>query len=330
VRAPGWDERALQNALEVASPQAAGIRDLWWVFFWMAVAVWALVAVFTVLALARRRRRPQYSEGPVVDAGPEPALVRVTAAAGIATALTLLGLLVASSSTGSALARAPAADAVKIRVTGQRWWWLVEYPGAPASQTVTTANEVHVPVGRDVSIELDSRDVIHSLWVPELQGKRDLIPGHPSELHFVATRPGTYRGQCAEFCGLQHAHMGLLVIAEPAERFEAWLSAQRAPAPVITPDASSELQRGQQLFLRGSCPLCHGVRGTPASGLVAPDLTHVASRAMLAAATLPNTPEHLGDWLRDPQRIKLGTLMPPQPLSAQDEKDLMAYLMSLK
>jgi cytochrome c oxidase subunit II len=325
VRAPGWDERALQNALEGASPQAQGIRDLWWVFFWMAVAVWALVAVFTVLALARRR--PRQPEAPVADAGPEPALVRVTTAAGIATALTLLGLLVASSSTGRALARAPSADAVKIRVTGQRWWWLVEYPGAPASQTVTTANEVHVPVGRDVSIELDSRDVIHSLWVPELQGKRDLIPGHPSELHFVATRSGTYRGQCAEFCGLQHAHMGLLVIAEPAEQFEAWLTAQRAPAPAVTP---GELQRGQQVFLRGSCPVCHGIRGTPASGFVAPDLTHVASRAMLGAATLPNTPEHLRDWLRDPQRVKPGTLMPPQPLSVQDEKDLMAYLVGLK
>jgi cytochrome c oxidase subunit II len=330
MSAPGWDERALQSALDVASPQAAGIRDLWWVFFWVCASVWALVVVITLLALARRRRPHDGSEAPIADAGVEPALTRVTTAAGIATALTLLALLVASGSTGSALARAPSADAVKIRVTGQRWWWLVEYPGAPPSNTVTTANEVHVPVGRDVSIELDSRDVIHSLWVPELQGKRDLIPGHPSELHFVATRPGTYRGQCAEFCGLQHAHMGLLVIAEPADRFEAWLAAQRTPAPPVTPASPGELQRGQQVFLRGSCPVCHGIRGTTASGLVAPDLTHIGSRVMLAAATLPNTPEHLGDWLRDPQRVKLGTLMPPQPLSAQDEEDLMAYLRSLK
>jgi cytochrome c oxidase subunit II len=326
MRAPGWDERALQNVLDVASPQAASIRDLWWVLFWISVAVWVGVALVTLLALARRRPRPDAAPAPVAEPGPEPVLARVTTAASIATALTLLLLLAASGSTGSALARAPSADALKIRVTGQRWWWLVEYPGAPASQTVTTANEVHVPVGRDVSIELDSRDVIHSLWVPELQGKRDLIPGHPSELHFVATRPGVYRGQCAEFCGLQHAHMGLLVVAEPPERFEAWLAAQRLPAPPAPP----ELQRGQQVFLRGSCPVCHGVRGTTASGQIAPDLTHVASRAMLGAATLPNTPEHLADWLRDPQRIKLGTLMPPQPLSAEDERELMAYLESLK
>jgi cytochrome c oxidase subunit 2 len=121
--------------------------------------------------------------------------------------------------------------------------------------------------------------------------------------------------------------MGLLVIAEPRERFEAWLAQQRAPAP---PPPPGELQRGQQVFMHGSCPVCHGVRGTTASGFVAPDLTHVGSRSTLAAATLPNSPDHLGDWLRDPQRIKLGTLMPPQPLSIQDQKDLTAYLMSLK
>jgi cytochrome c oxidase subunit II len=327
MRAPGWDELPLQNALDVASPQAASIRDLWWVFFWISAGVWLLVMLVMLWALVRRHPPGERSEAPVVDPGPQPTLSRVTTGAIVATALTLLFLLVASASTGSALARGASPDALKIRITGQRWWWLVEYPGAPPSQSVTTANEIHVPVGRDVSIELDSRDVIHSLWIPELQGKRDLIPGHPSELHFTATRAGTYRGQCAEFCGLQHAHMGLLVIAEAPERFEAWLQAQRSPAP---PQLPAEQQRGQQVFLHGTCPVCHGVRGTTAGGLVAPDLTHVGSRAMLAAATFPNTPDHLEDWLRDPQRIKLGTLMPPQPLSAQDEKDLITYLMSLK
>lgn len=327
MRAPGWDELPLQSALETASPQAGTIRDLGWVFFWVSVAVWTGVAVVTLLALLRRRPRLASSELPLIEPGPERGLVRATALATAATVVTLLALLVASGRTGSALARAPAADALEIRVTGQRWWWLVEYPGAPPSEMVTSANEIHVPVGRDVSIELDSRDVIHSLWVPGLHGKRDLIPGHPSELHFVATRPGTYRGQCAEFCGLQHAHMGLLVIAEPPDRFEAWLSAQRSPA---TTAAAPAERRGQDVFLRGSCPVCHGIRGTTAAGLVAPDLTHIGSRMMLGAATLPNTPEHLADWLRDPQRIKLGTLMPPQPLGAAELSDLMAYLTSLK
>jgi cytochrome c oxidase subunit 2 len=164
--------------------------------------------------------------------------------------------------------------------------------------------------------------------VPALHGKRDLIPGNPSELSFVATRAGTFRGQCAEFCGLQHAHMALIVIAEPPERFEAWLAAQRAPA---APPRDALAQRGQQVFLGSSCPMCHSVQGTQAAGSVGPDLTHVASRTTLAAATLPNTPSELVSWVHDPQAIKLGTLMPAHRIEpVEDEATLIAYLLSLK
>jgi cytochrome c oxidase subunit II len=326
VKAPGWDEPALQSVLDAASPQARSIADLWWVFFWVSVVVWVLVVLFAGLAVARRRREPRSSE-PVVNPGSERTLVRATGGATLVTLLILIGLLIASASTGRVLATPARPEALKIKVTGQRWWWQVEYPADLPSHQVTTANEIHVPVGRAVSIALDSRDVIHSLWIPELNGKRDLIPGNPTELHFVAEWAGVYRGQCAEFCGLQHAHMGLLVIAEPAAQFEAWLAAQRAPAQRFDDPLR---QRGQQVFLSSSCPLCHGVRGTDAAGSVGPDLTHIASRSTLAAATLPNTPEQLEQWVRDPHAVKLGTLMPSLPLAPEDQAPLIAFLTGLK
>lgn len=324
MMAPGWDEPALQSVLDAASPEARSIEGTWWIFFGVAAAVWLLVMLATAWALARRRPDPVIE--PLVNPGPEPALLRATTAAGILTGLILIGLLVASARTGRALAT-PTPDPLEIELVGQRWWWQVQYPADTPSDLVITANEVHVPVGRPVLIRLASRDVIHSLWVPGLQGKRDLIPGVTTELRFTAQRAGLFRGQCAEFCGLQHAHMGLLVIAEPEEQFQAWLVAQRAPARAAYDPAS---RRGQALFLASSCPVCHGVRGTPAAGSVGPDLTHVASRSTLGAATLPNTPADLAAWVRDPHALKRGVLMPPL-IATDDEVALLAnYLSSLK
>jgi cytochrome c oxidase subunit 2 len=325
MSAPGW-ESPLQSALAPAGPQARVIEDLWWVFFWISASVWILVVLATAYAVWHRRR-PARGREPLVSPGPEPTPVRVTSGLVFVTLMILFGLLVASASTGRSLAQRPPPDALHISVTGQRWWWQVDYPAEVPSQAVTTANEVHVPVGRAVTLSLATRDVIHSLWVPQLHGKRDLIPGHPTELTFVAERAGVYRGQCAEFCGLQHAHMGLVVIAEPPGRFEAWLVAQRAPAPKVD-DALR--QRGQQVFLSSSCPMCHSIRGTQASGSVGPDLTHVGGRSMLAAASLPNTPADLAAWVRDPHAVKLGTLMPPNPLTREDEAPLISYLTGLK
>jgi cytochrome c oxidase subunit 2 len=192
---------------------------------------------------------------------------------------------------------------------------------------VTTANEIHVPVGRAVEFELTSVDVIHSFWAPNFHGKKDLVPGHPTTHWFKAERAGTFRGQCAEFCGMQHAHMRFVIVSEPPAEFNAWLDAQRQSAPAPQTDAQ---KRGQQVFLNSSCVLCHTVQGTPARGMVGPDLTHIAGRKMLAAGTMPNTEGHLGGWIIDPQQIKPGVRMPQNQLSAADLRALLDYLESLQ
>jgi cytochrome c oxidase subunit 2 len=191
---------------------------------------------------------------------------------------------------------------------------------------VVTANEIHIPVGRPVLINTHSQDVIHSFWMPELHGKRDLIPGHPSAIWLQADRPGVFQGQCAEFCGLQHAHMRLIVVAEPEETFQAWLEAQRQSAQ---PPRDPLAERGMHVFVSGPCALCHAIRGTDAAGHVAPDLTHIASRATLAAGTLPNTPGHLAGWIIDSQSVKPGNAMPSMSLSPEDLQALLAYLGNL-
>ena len=184
-----------------------------------------------------------------------------------------------------------------------------------------------MPIGRPIRLDLSSIDVIHSFWVPNVQGKKDLLPGRPTTHLFRVERVGVYRGQCAEFCGYQHAHMGLLLIAEEPELFDAWLAGQRRLA--VEPDDSPK-RHGRDIFLSGSCVLCHTIRGAGAFGHKAPDLTHLASRRMIAAATLPNTPGHLAGWIVDPQRIKPGTRMPPNVLTGDDLNDLVSYLGSLQ
>jgi cytochrome c oxidase subunit 2 len=220
-----------------------------------------------------------------------------------------------------------ARDHLLVKVTGNQWWWKVEYPDSIAEAWITDANEIHVPTGRPVLVELTSNDVIHSLWVASLAGKRDLIPRYKDTVWFQADTPGVYRGQCAEFCGHQHAKMALEVIAHDAGDFERWKQQSRAPAP--TPGDTLAL-RGREVFLSGPCVLCHAIQGTPAGSRVGPDLTHVASRRMLAAGTLPNNVGNLAAWIVDPQRIKPGTTMPANALSPPDLEALLAYLQTLR
>jgi cytochrome c oxidase subunit 2 len=212
-------------------------------------------------------------------------------------------------------------------VTGYQWWWLVEYPDTLPQNRVTTANEIHVPVGEPVVLLLSTRDVIHSVWVPSLGGKKDLVPGYTQSMWFQADTAGVYRGQCAEFCGLQHAKMGLVVVAEPREQFERWLAASRRPAP---PPADSLVKRGETVFMTASCVMCHAIQGTPAGSRAGPDLTHVGSRRTLGAATLDNTPDNLARWIANPQRIKPGTRMPPHEFTREEMDALVAYLRSLR
>jgi cytochrome c oxidase subunit 2 len=190
-----------------------------------------------------------------------------------------------------------------------------------------TANELHIPTGRPIVLKVTSRDVIHSFWVPNLQGKRDLIPGYTTALWLQADRTGVFRGQCAEFCGLQHAHMALDVVAESDRDFEGWLDAMRQPGRAPPEPAA---RRGHDVFMQARCAGCHTIRGTEAAGQTAPDLTHIATRSTLGAGTLPNTPENLTAWIQDPQRVKPGNQMPPNPLAADDLQALVAYLETLR
>jgi cytochrome c oxidase subunit 2 len=328
LAAPTPVPEAPHRVLDAMGPQAAHIVDLWRLFVVVCAVVFGLVLAVLLVALWRAPRATEQAPPDLSSTlGPERGPRRTVTAAVAVSTLLLLALVVASVFTDRALARLSLVDAVNIEVTAHQWWWSARYVNGPVSDLVETANEIHVPVGRPVVVTLNSDDVIHSLWLPNLAGKRDLIPGRTSVVAFRADRPGTYRGQCAEFCGYQHALMGLLVVADPPEQFQAWLQAQRRPAAEPTDPLA---KRGLAVFQAASCALCHAVQGTPAQGRRAPDLTHVASRRTLAAGTLPNTPQQLAAWIADPQQAKPGTNMPATPLSPEDLEALVAFLGGLK
>jgi cytochrome c oxidase subunit 2 len=310
-----------QAVLDPGGPQAAAIAWLTWWLFGVCFAVYLAVAVLATWALVRR--------GASIDESPAAGRrMAVSVYAGIgATAAILVVLVVTSAATGRRLLTPSGPGAVTIDVIGHQWWWEFRYRDASPTEWVTSPNELHLPVGETVFITASSRDVIHSFWVPNLTGKRDLVPGFDNHLWLRADRPGVFRGQCAEFCGHQHAKMAFVVIVEPLPDFKRWLGAQRRSAAVPT---STVEQRGLELFMRGSCVLCHTIRGTQAGSRVGPDLTHVASRQTIAAGTLPTSPVSLADWVADPQAIKPGVRMPPTPLSDGDRKALASYLASLR
>jgi cytochrome c oxidase subunit 2 len=312
--------------LDPGGPQAARIAGFWWVTFWISAIVLAAVVAFLLHTVSRRRvtvTPAAVAEDPRLE---RRLVVGVTAAVGV-TSLILVVLVVASIVTGRALHAFGGTNPLTIEVTGRQWWWDVQYWDPLPSQRVRTANEIHIPVGRPVLVKTRSLDVIHSFWVPGLHGKKDNIPGHGSSLVLQADRAGTFTGRCAEFCGVQHAHMQLLVIAEPPEAFAAWLQAQRTSA--VAP-SDPFARRGLDVFVQGPCALCHTVLGTTAGGRVGPDLTHVASRRTLAAGTLPNTPGHLAGWIVDPQSVKPGAQMPGNSFSADDLNALLAFLGGLR
>ena len=315
----GW-----QSALDPKGPEAGLLADLFWIFTAISTAVWILTMVALLLAL--RRRRSAAADPLAVDPAGERRKTFVVATAVGLTLVTVLFLTGLSYATQKALFSTKGAG-LTIRVVGHQFWWEVRYEHAEAAQAFTTANEIHIPVGEPVTVKLNSSDVIHSFWVPSLFGKLDLITGRENEIQFTAARPGVYRGQCAEFCGWQHAHMGVLVVAEPREQFERWRLHQIAAAD---PPADPERLKGQQIFLSGPCVMCHSVRGTPAGGRVAPDLTHIGSRQYLAAGTLPMSRGNLAAWIVDPQGIKPGVHMPLIKLEAEEIDPLVSYLEGLK
>jgi cytochrome c oxidase subunit 2 len=318
----------VHDALQAMGPQAAHIVELWRIFVFICTGVFALVLAALLVALWRA---PRAGSDLPPDLGTvnraEPGPRRSVAAAVAASVLLLLVLIAASIFTDRALARLPLKDALNIEVTAHQWWWTVRYIDGGPDQTFETANEIHVPVGRPVLVQLKSDDVIHSLWIPSLAGKKDLIPGRTAMMAFRADQAGVYRGQCAEFCGYQHAFMALTVHARSAGEFDAWRRQQLRTAPEATTDLT---RRGKQVVESTTCAMCHTVLGTQAQGKRAPDLTHVATRPTLAAGTLENTPGNLASWIADPQQHKPGTNMPSNLLSPEDLAAVVAYLETLK
>jgi cytochrome c oxidase subunit II len=319
--------RGPQSALDPRGPQAERLFDMTLVLTVGSAAVFVVVVALTLLAVTLRRREP----GDVADAASDEARARrrlVPVAWGAGATLVVLVVLSVHSVIATGAIHARPERAVAVEIVARKWWWEIIYPGATPVRSVRTANELHIPVGVPVEITLDTRDVIHSFWVPNLHGKMDAIPGRKNRLWLQADEPGVFRGQCAEFCGLQHARMAFLVVAEPPEVFARWLEAQSGPA---RPPADDLARRGQEVFLGASCASCHAIRGTPAMAAAGPDLTHIGSRRTLAAGSLPNRRGQLGGWILDPQHNKPGTFMPPtDDLAADDLHALLHYLESLK
>ncbi len=304
----------MQSALSPGGPAAQDIATLTTVLAVGATLI--LLAVMAVLLYSARRDPAPVSTGLwVVGGGLAFPIV-------VLTALFFYGAHVTDT-----VITPPGPGALRVEVEGRQWWWEVRYPGSPGGPVVA-ANELHIPTGASVEVIVSSPDVIHSFWVPSLGGKVDMTPGRSTRLALRAERPGVYRGQCAEYCGVQHAQMALVVVAEPPEAFEAWLRAEAAPA---RPPAEGEAARGLEVFMAQGCAGCHAIRGTMARGDLGPDLTHLAGRRTLAAATLPNDPRALRAWLAAGSALKPGNRMPSYAhLDATALDALTVYLAALR
>jgi cytochrome c oxidase subunit 2 len=305
--------------LHTAGPGAARVEHFWWLLFGISAAVFFFVTAMLALAVVRRRRPSKGDPGQ--EAEPQWGHRFILLSGVVVPAVILSATFVVTLREMSALAKPLDSTRLTVGVIGHLWWWEARYPNG-----AVTANELHIPVGEPVRLELTTADVIHSFWVPQLQTKMDQIPGRTNEMWLQADAPGRYRGQCSQFCGLQHAQMVFYVVAEPPGDFQAWEARQAAPAAApISPAAA----RGLGLFTSNTCAGCHAIRGTSAVATVGPNLTHLAGRATLAAGTLDNTPAELARWITDPQGVKPGAIMPPTQLSPSDLADLVVYLQSL-
>ena len=311
--------------LDPAGPMSQPLNTLTWVLVIMVVIVSFVVLVALWLALfgPRAWRRRLGGETLILIAGfAFPAVV-------------LTGLLIYGLTTTRQVSEPPRPGEMRIRVTGEMWWWRVAYLDDQGREVIQDANEVHIPVGRPVVFELESADVIHSFWVPRLGGKMDMIPGRRNILRLQADQAGAFGGQCAEYCGGPHALMGLVVVAHEPAAFEAWRARAAQPLPTQSapgaPVPSIGLPAGYGVFERSGCGACHTVRGTPFNGQAGPDLTHVGSRRTLGGGILPNNQGTMAGWISDSQAIKPGNRMPAYPvLTGQELRDVSAYLESLK
>lgn len=290
----------------------------------VSIAVIVIIAVL-VLAAIYRRRAPPASPRELTVARDEGGLSWIYIGVGISTVV-LIACAVWTMFTVAAVAMPSRAADLTVHVTASQWWWNARYRDPDPAKVFDVANEIHIPVGSPVRLELESTDVIHSFWIPQLGGKTDVIPGQTNVMWLQADRAGVYRGQCGEYCGAQHAHMAMVVVADAPKDFVAWSERQRADAAAPANDAAA---RGEQTFV-GTCGACHRVRGSEAGGILGPDLTHLMSRGTIAAGLLPNTPGYLSAWIANAQSLKPGARMPTLAISGHDLHEVVAYLETLK
>jgi cytochrome c oxidase subunit 2 len=327
---------AQQDSLKPAGPYAQEEKTLFVPVFWVAVAVFVIVEGLIVFFLIKYRHRKGQERMPPQIHGN----TRLEIGWTILPAIVLAVVMVPTVGTIWDLARTPPAGALNVTVTGQQWWWKFQYTDADMKTVadvpgpITTADELVIPTGRVVYLTLESglggigdAEVIHSFWVPELAGTQDVVPNHTNHLLLQADHPGIYYGQCKEFCGLSHGLMKVQVKAVTPEEFTTWVEGQKLSAVKPTETLAAS---GFDTFMNGSCIQCHAIQGTAAQGIAAPNLTHVASRDYIVGCLLPNTPENLATWLRDPPAVKPGSFMPNYHLTQEQIDQLVAYLQTLK
>lgn len=318
----GCGEGRVQSMLDPAGPRASEVADLWWLMFFLGLVVYLVVVGLLLTAVFRRWRATEAGEAPREDAHPPLGRTPFVLLGGaILPAGILVTLLVFALDTQVAMNR-PAAN-LTVQVVGHQWWWEVQYP----EYGITTANEIYIPTDEPVRLALSSADVIHSFWVPRLGGKRDLLPEKETTFWLEADTSGVFRGQCAEYCGLQHTHMALRIVAVSPEAFDEWVVARQSPPSL---PADTLVERGRRVFMEASCVECHRIEGTLATSDIGPDLTHIGSRRTLGAGMIENNRGNLYGWIANPQRIKPGNRMPPTVMPPEELHALVAYLESLE
>ncbi|MBX6331910.1 MAG: cytochrome c oxidase subunit II [Gemmatimonadaceae bacterium] len=334
---PSWREAAMGGASvalagcatapSVLRPESAPQHTLATLGWWLIIVGSAVIVIVLAIELVTLRHRGRtVADTPLVAS---PGSTRGIVVGLAITAVVTLAFFIYSAVVLGATERPRGRPGAKIEIIGHQWWWEARYLGGTPDQAVATANELHIPIGVPVALQVTSADVIHSFWIPQLQGKIDVIPGIRNTFWIRADTAGTFHGQCAEFCGLQHAHMMLTVTAEDARSFQRWLAAQSAPA-AAAPPSDTAAAAGGRAFMSSACALCHTVRGTGAHGILGPDLTHVASRHMLGAGAVRNTPGALNAWITDAPSLKPGADMPRIDLTPATMHAIVAYLQTLR
>jgi cytochrome c oxidase subunit 2 len=307
------------STLGAGSPEAARVTHLTWFLIILATVVYAIV-IGVMLVAIRRGRSGSSADVDLTRVGVRPVIIGGAVIPGVILVILFVAGLCAMRAYPTPVGTTP----VRFVVIGHQWWWEVHYP----SLAIATANEIHLPVNRPVQLLLQSADVIHSFWVPRLQGKIDVIPGDTNLIRFTATKTGRYRGQCAEYCGMQHANMAFEVVVDDDSTYQRWLATQQQPA---APPTDSVSRLGEQLVVQGPSAMCHTIRGTPAAGIVGPDLSHLASRATIAAGALPNDRASLAGWISNAPALKPGVGMPALPqFTGRQLLAITTYLESLR